>query len=84
MKFILTVGNSKVLMDNETLSKIGALLDGCEVVASKYVGKPASDTGYVTILDKPKLADLFSVTLVSQTEYDALVVFTEVQKQKES
>jgi hypothetical protein len=36
------------------------------------------------MLDKPKLADLFSVTLMSQTEYDALVVFTEVQKQKES
>jgi hypothetical protein len=69
-------------MDNETLSKIGELLDGCEVVTSKYVGKPASDTGYVTTLDKPKLADLFSVTLMSQTEYDALVVFTEVQKQQ--
>lgn len=82
MKFILTVGSSKVLMDNETLSKIGELLDGCEVVTSKYVGKPASDTGYVTTLDKPKLADLFSVTLMSQTEYDALVVFTEVQKQQ--
>jgi hypothetical protein len=84
MKYILTVGNSKVLMDNETLSKIGALLDGCEVVTSKYVGKPKSETGYVTVLDKPKLADLFSVTLMSQTEYDALVVFTEVQNQEKS
>lgn len=82
MKFILTIGNSKLLLDNDTLSKLGELLDGCETLKEKYVGKPASDTGYVTTLDKPKLADLFSVTLMSQIEYDAMVVFTEVQKQQ--
>jgi len=84
MKFILTVGNSKVLLDNESLSKLGEILEECEVIKENWVGKTVSETGYVTMLDKPKLADLFSVTLMSQTEYDALVVFTEVQKQKES
>jgi hypothetical protein len=83
MKFILTVGSSKLILDHDKLSKLIEIIDGSETVKENWVGKAKSESGYVTVLDKPKLADLISLTVMSQIEYDALVTFTEVHKQQE-
>lgn len=82
MKYVLSIDSQRVLLTAKQVEAIATLLDGTETVKSDYVGQGKGEDGgsYVTVLDRPKLMDLLSLKLMSNTEYNALVTFTEVYK----
>jgi hypothetical protein len=82
MKYVLSIDSKTVLLSAKQVESIANLLDGVEAVKSEYVGAGKGEDGgsYVTVLDRPKLMDLLSLKLMSDTEYNALVTFTEVHK----
>lgn len=83
MKYVLGVDSQRVLLTAKQVEALAAVLEGAEIVKSDYVGSGKGEDGgaYVTVLDRPKLMDLLSLKLMSNTEYNALVTFTEVYKQ---
>lgn len=82
MKYVLSIDSKAVLLTAAQVEQIAELLDGVEVTKTEFVGQGKGEDGgaYVTVLDRPKLMDLLSLKLMSETEYNALVTFTEVHK----
>lgn len=83
MKYVLSVDSQRVLLTAKQVEALAAVLDGVEMIKCDYVGSGKGEDGgaYVTVLDRPKLMDLISLKLMSDTEYNALVTFTEVYKE---
>lgn len=86
MKYIMLIDSQRVLLTHEQVEKIVAVIDGSETIKSEYVGQGKGDrgTGYINLLDTPKLSELFSMKVLSDVEYGALVTMTEVYKQEKN
>jgi hypothetical protein len=84
MKYIMLIDSQKVLLTHEQVEKIVDAIDGAEIIKSEYVGQGKGDNGscYINLLDTPKLSELFSMKVLSDVEYGALVTMTEVYKQE--
>jgi hypothetical protein len=84
MKYIMLIDSQKVLLTHEQVEKIVGVIDGAEIIKSEYVGSGRGEngTGYINMLDTPKLSELFSMKVLSDVEYGALVTLTEVRKQE--
>lgn len=86
MKYVLTIDSKDVLLTNEQVENLVAIIDGAEVVKAEYVGNGKGENGssYIKLLDRPKLMDLLSFKVMSDVEYGALVTLTEVHKQEKN
>jgi len=84
MKYIMLIDSQRILLTHEQVEKIVDVIDGSEIMKSEYVGQGKGNNGggYITFLDTPKLSELFSMKVLSDVEYGALVTLTEVRKQE--
>ena len=80
MKLILDINNTKVLLDTEQIRQIADILYGCELIEQKYV--PSSGTtksSYLDLIKPAVLRDILKLSIMTQIEYDALVLITKLQ-----
>lgn len=83
MKYMLTLDGKRLLLNHEQVEKIVAVVDGSEMIQQEYVGSGQGENGsaYISTIDRPKLSELFSLTVMSDVEYLAMVTFTEARRQ---
>lgn len=80
MKLILDINNTKVLLDTEQVRQIADILHGCEFLEQKYVSASGTTKSHYIDLIKPTVTrDLLKLSIMSQIEYDALVLITKLQ-----
>ena len=85
MRLILEINSSKLLLTPEQATQIADILHGCEYVEHKYTGStPAASVGgsksiYMDFIKPAVMRDVIKVGVMSQIDYDALVLITKLQ-----
>ena len=81
MRFVIQMGDATTLFTFDQLNQLIDLLDKVEVVQKEWVGKPTSPTGYIDKISHMTVKEMLNLKVMSQVEYDALVVRTELSKE---
>jgi hypothetical protein len=85
MKLILDINSSKLLLSEAQASALADLLHGCEYVEHKYTGSTTATAGvasksiYMDFVKPAALRDVLKLGIMSQIDYDALVLITKLQ-----
>ena len=84
MRFLVSMSNPIVLTAKQ-LEKLVAVVDGCEVKVSEWVGsgKGINGTNYIDKINQPKIEDMLTLKVLSQIEYDALVTMAKLREEAE-
>jgi hypothetical protein len=84
MRFLVSISNPIVLTAKQ-LEKLVAVVDGCEVKVSEWVGtgKGINGTNYIDKINQPKVEDMLTLKVLSQIEYDALITMTKLRAEAE-
>lgn len=78
MKFLLTINDNAILLDQHNVDMLTAALDGCEMLEHKYMGRSTAKGGseYLDLLRQKPLRELIKLSIVSTTEYEAIKFIT--------
>jgi hypothetical protein len=85
MRLILEINSSKLLLTPEQATQIADILHGCEYVEHKYTGSTTATAGvssksiYMDFIKPAVMRDVIKVGVMSQIDYDALVLITKLQ-----
>ncbi len=84
MRFLVSISNPIVLTAKQ-LEKLVAVVDGCEVKVSEWVGlgKGINGTNYIDKINQLKIEDMLTLKVLSQIEYDALITMTKLRAEAE-
>ena len=82
MKFIVELGNVKVLMNAEQVKVLANLLYGSEQITNKYIGgSGGAKSHYLKIIDTFSVQDTFKFGAMADEEYDAMVLVTKIHNE---
>ena len=84
MKFTVTLNSQEVILSHEQVQQLSALLFGCEMLHSKYLGsgKGVNGNDYLTVVQPFDLRKEFKLSPLVDEEYDALKFVTAAQPKK--
>jgi len=82
MKFIVELGNVKVLMNADQIEILTNLLHGTEQITNKYIGSSGSaKSHYLKIIEPLSVQETFKFGAMADEEYDAMVLITKLHNE---
>jgi hypothetical protein len=84
MKYVISVSDKKVLLDETRLAQLSAVLAECEFMEEKYLGANQGTHGdnlqYKDVLNRVPTRGWLNVQLVNDDYYDALKFTQQINK----
>jgi hypothetical protein len=84
MKYVISVSDKKVLLDDTQLAQLSAVLGECEFLEEKYIGANQGTYGdsmqYKDVLNQVPTRGWLNVLCVNEDYYDALKLVQRINK----
>lgn len=85
MRFIVTVGTTKFILDHAQLAALVGALDGAEQIEQKHVGAGKGTSGYsqsyIDLLRVKPVSEAFTVQPLPDSEYNTIKLVTASQSE---
>jgi hypothetical protein len=80
MKFIVQIGDLSALLSEAQVDVLTAMLDGSEVITSKYLGAGlgSNGTSYLEIIEPVNVRKSLGVRVMTTQEYDGMKLITKL------
>jgi hypothetical protein len=79
MKLVFDINNIKLLLTPDQADSLSNILQGCEHIEQKYMGRSFGNSEYMDFIRPAAMRDALKMSVMSTVDYDAMVFITKQQ-----